>query len=199
MLSSATALCTLYFSPVAVWPFTLPLENTSLVWALNVYVTPSWRKYLHTFMLHTFRATHFEVQLQIVLPFHEQTVHCRRRGRSKRFIYCMKPEEKEVLIMLSPWVWQQLKGFVALLQWSDEWCILRMWGRFPVVLRLRVRVCHVAGGGYEWEEGVVRWWLLEEPCVRWKWEGSGGGRNKELRKEEEDSSLYTTNRAPFPL
>lgn len=101
MLSSATALCTLYFLPVAVWPFTLPLENTSLVWALNVYVTPSWRKYLHTFMLHTFRATHFEVQLQIALPFHEQMVHCRRRGLSKRVIYCMKPEEKEVLVTLS--------------------------------------------------------------------------------------------------
>lgn len=100
--------------------------------------------------------------------------------------------------MLSLWVGQQLKGFVALLQWSDEWYILRMWGRFPVVLRLRVHVCHVAGGGYEWEEGVARWWLLQEPCVRWKWEGSGGGRNKELRKEEEDRSLYTTNRAPFP-
>lgn len=31
-----------------------------------------------------------------------------------------------------------------------------MRGRFPVVLWLRVHVCHVAGGGYEWEEGVVR-------------------------------------------
>lgn len=59
----------------------------------------------------------------------------------------MKPAEKQVLIILS--LWQQLKGCFALLQWSDEWCILRMWGRFPAVLRLRVHVCHVAGGGYE--------------------------------------------------
>lgn len=159
---------------------------------------PSLRKYLHTFKLHTFGGIHFEVQLQVVLPFGKQMVHYHRCRLSKRFIFEAWRKNKKDM-MSSLWGWQQLKGFVAPLQWSDEWCILRMWGRFPVVLRLRVHVCHVAGGGYEWEEGVVRWWLLEEPCVRWKWEGSGGGRNKELCKEEEDRSLYTTNRAPFPL
>lgn len=43
---------------------------------------------------------------------------------------------------------------------SDEMHILRMRGRFffffPVVLWLRVHVCHVAGGGgYEWEGRVL--------------------------------------------
>lgn len=70
---------------------TFPPCHWTIRWrALNLHMTSSWRKHLHTFICHTFRPLPFEVQPQIVLPFHEQMVHYRRCGLRKRFIWSLK-------------------------------------------------------------------------------------------------------------
>lgn len=78
-------------------------------------------------------------------------------------------------------LWQQLKDVDAFLWWSDERYILRMRGRFPVVLWLCVHVCHVAGGGYVWGRRVL------SDDGSWRnhvWDESGRGVGEEEIKKD---------------
>lgn len=102
------------------------------------------------------------------------------------------------------------------------WCFNKVWLAatqrrwcFPPMIRWMVHpedarafscgvtaVCACLSCGRRWlcvgVGGVVRWWLLEEPCVSWEWEETGGGRKNERSKGEEERNLHTTNRPPLP-
>lgn len=96
-------------------------------------------------------------------------------------------------------IWHQLKHVDAFFWWSDEQHILRMRGRFPVVLWLCAHVYHVAGGGYVWG------WRVLSDDVSWRnhvWAESGRAVGEEEikkgAKERKRGALTQQTGLPSP-